>query len=83
MLLRATSGDCAEVTEVCRADLTVQVPFGMGIRNADNPLHSEHPGYWRGHSKRWPLGWPCGGLQSLKASAVPSEACSVELAPAV
>lgn len=32
----------AEVTEVCRVDLTVQVPFGTGIRDAvvaHNPLH--------------------------------------------
>lgn len=84
VLLQETLGDCAEVTEVCRADLTVQVPSGMGVRNAvvaHNPLQSEHPGQWRGRSKDWPSVWPRGGLQSLQAPAVPSEACSVELAP--
>lgn len=46
-----TLGDCTDVTEVCRADLYVQVSFGTGVKNAvvtHNPLQSEHPGQWEG-----------------------------------
>lgn len=58
----------------------------MGVRNAvvtHNPLQSELPVQWKGPSKDWPSVWLCGGLQSLSALSVPSEACSMELAPAI
>ena len=54
-----TLGDCAEVTEVCTANLNVQVPFGMGVRNAlvtHNALQSEHLGQWEGTQQGLDLG---------------------------